>query len=339
MEQGKQSSNQQDKPLYIKAYAAMALSRALDKKIVSSQRQGRVGFYTPTMGQEALQVGISMALQKDDLIYGYYRDVPMMLHRGVTMEYLINQIMANSADSAKGRQMPSHYSYRPLNFMSVQSPVGSHLAPAAGAGYALKYRKKKSIVLTTFGDGATSTPDFHAAMNIASVFQLPVVFLCENNGWAISLPVERQTPVEISQKAAAYGMKGIKVDGMNFQEVYNAAKSVINEVRSGKGPCLIDALAYRMGPHSTSDDPSKYRKNEVVEGSDKDPLVVAEKILVSMDFADEKLIEKIRNEAAKSVDEKFEACEKIPPPAPATAFQDVYKDMTWMLAEEVKDII
>lgn len=339
MEQEKKEKKSSDKPLYIRAFAAMVISRTLDKKIVSAQRQGRVGFYTPTMGQEALQIGASMALEKDDLVYGYYRDVPLMLHRGVPMEAIINQIMGNSADTAKGRQMPSHYSNKQFNFMSVQSPVASNLPPATGAAYALKYRKMKNLVLTTFGDGASSTPDFHAAMNMAAVFKLPVIFLCENNGWAISLPVERQTLVEISEKAAAYGMPGVKVDGMNFVEVYKTCKEAMRNARAGKGPTLIDALSYRMGPHSTSDDPSKYRKDDVTEGSEKDPIVVAEKILIKMDYADDKLLEKIKSEAVKTVDEKFDACEKIPPPDPMTAFTGVYKKTSWMVEEEVKNIL
>lgn len=336
VEQEKKSLN---KPLYIRAFTAMVLSRTLDKKIVSAQRQGRVGFYTPTMGQEALQVGVSMALDKDDWIYGYYRDVPMMLHRGVPMEVIINQVMGNNADIAKGRQMPSHFSSKASKFMSVQSPVATNLPPATGAAFAFKYKKKKDIVVTTFGDGATSTPDFHASMNMASVFKLPVVFVCENNGFAISLPVDRQTTVKISQKASAYGMKGVEVDGMNFLEVYEVAKAAVADARNGKGPTLIDAKCYRMGPHSTSDDPSKYRKDDVVEGSSKDPLIIAERLLIGMEVMDDKLAEKIKSEATRIVDEKFDACEKIPPPDPLTAFQDVYSEMTWMLDEEVRDIL
>lgn len=328
-----------DKPLYIRAFTAMVLSRTLDKKIVNAQRQGRVGFYTPTMGQEAAQVGVSMALEKDDWVFGYYRDVPMMLHRGVPMETVINQVMGNSADIAKGRQMPSHYSSKALKFMSVQSPVATNLPPATGSAYAFKYRKSKSIVVATFGDGATSTPDFHAAMNMASVYKLPIVFVCENNGFAISLPVEKQTAAEISKKAIAYGMPGVQVDGMNFLEVFQAARTAVSSARDGNGPTLIDARCYRMGPHSTSDDPSKYRSDEVAEESDKDPIIIAQKRLIEMNVMDGQLAGKIKHEAVKIVDEKFDECEKIPPPEPITAFQDVYKEMTWMLDEEVKDIL
>ncbi|MCL5790479.1 MAG: thiamine pyrophosphate-dependent dehydrogenase E1 component subunit alpha, partial [Candidatus Thermoplasmatota archaeon] len=244
-----------EKEMFVNAYKTMVLARTLDRKIVTAQRQGRVGFYTPTMGQEALQVGLSMALEKDDLIYEYYRDVPFMLHRGVPLETLIDQIMGNSMDNEKGRQMPSHYSAKDYNFMSVQSPVATNLPLAVGAGYAIKYRKKKNIVVTTFGDGSTSTPDFHAAMNLAAVFDIPVVFLCENNKWAISLPVEKQTRVEIWKKAEAYGMKGVKVDGNDLFAMYEVSKAEVERTRTTGEPVLIEAVSYRMGPHSTSDDP------------------------------------------------------------------------------------
>ena len=163
-----------EKEKIIDGYRAMVLSRTLDKKIVMSQRQGRVGFYTPTMGQEATQVGLSMNLEDQDLIFEYYRDVPLMLHRGVKPETIIDQIIGNSDDKEKGRQMPSHYTAKDHNFMSVQSPVATNLPPAVGAAYSIKYQKKDGIVIATFGDGSTSTPDFHAALNLAAVFDLPL---------------------------------------------------------------------------------------------------------------------------------------------------------------------
>ncbi len=324
---------------YIKAYTAMVLSRTLDKKIVTAQRQGRVGFYTPTMGQEALQVGASMAMEPNDLIYGYYRDVPLMLHRGIPIETIINQIMGNDSDKAKGRQMPSHFSSKEFNFMSIQSPVATNLPLAAGAAYALKYQKKNNIVLATFGDGSSSTPDFHAALNLAGVYDLPVIFLCENNGWAISLPVEKQTRVEIWTKAEAYGIKGVKADGNNFVDTYEKVRDAVKRARDGKGATLIDAISFRMGPHSTSDDPAKYRSETVDEGSEKDPLVISGKILKEKKFLDDKMIEGIKSRTAKLVEDKFNECEKIPAPDPSTAFADVNAKLTWMLKEEVEDIL
>jgi pyruvate dehydrogenase E1 component alpha subunit len=332
-------NEQVDKEKFVRAYGAMVLSRTFDKKIVTAQRQGRVGFYTPTMGQEATQIGASLALDKDDIIFEYYRDVPMMIHRGVPMEKLLDQIMGNSEDYAKGRQMPSHFIARDNNFMSIQSPVASNLPLATGAAYALKYRKKNSVVLTTFGDGSTSTPDFHAAMNMAAVYDLPVVFLCENNQWAISLPIEKQTKAEIWKKAEGYGMEGVKVDGNDLLATYKATADAVRKARDGKGPTLIEAVSFRMGPHSTSDDPNKYRSNHVQEGSDQDPITMTEKALKNMGILNDAMIEKIKSEAERIVTEKFEEREKIPPPEPSTMFDDVYEEMSWMVKEERGDIL
>jgi pyruvate dehydrogenase E1 component alpha subunit len=329
----------EEKTRLIKAYTAIVLSRTLDNKIVVSQRQGRVGFYTPTIGQEALQVGASMALQDKDLIYGYYRDVPLMLHRGVPMENIINQIMGNREDSALGRQMPSHYCDKKRNFMSVQSPVATNLPLAVGSAYTQKYRKTNSIVLTTFGEGSTSAPDFHAALNLAAVYNLPVIFLCENNGWAISMPVEKQTLAEIWTKASAYGMRGVRANGNDLLETYEVTREAVKRAREGKGPTLIDAVSFRMGPHSTSDDPTKYRDVIVEEGSDKDPVIITEKLLKSKGYIDDKFIESIKTRAEKIVNDKFEECAKIPAADPSSAFTGVYKESSWMLDEEVKDLL
>lgn len=327
-----------EKETYVRAYTAMVLSRTFDKKIVTAQRQGRIGFYTPSIGQEATQVGVSMALDQEDVIFQYYRDVALMIHRGVPLEILLNQIMGNAQDESKGRQMPSHYQAKQYNFMSVQSPVATNLPLAVGAAYALRYQKASKVVVATFGDGSTSTPDFHAALNLAAVFNLPVVFVCENNGWAISMPTEKQTKVEISEKAVAYGMKGIKVDGNNFIDTYRAMVDAVERARSGKGPTLIDAISFRMGPHSTSDDPGKYRSENVEEGSEKDPITVAENQLKSMGYLNDALIAKIREEAYRIVTEKFDTQEKVPGPELSTMFEDVYAEKNWIEKEEEEDI-
>ncbi|MCL4479970.1 MAG: thiamine pyrophosphate-dependent dehydrogenase E1 component subunit alpha [Candidatus Thermoplasmatota archaeon] len=328
-----------EKEKLINAYKAMVLSRTLDKKIVMSQRQGRVGFYTPTMGQEATQVGVSMALEDQDILFEYYRDVPLMLHRGVDPGTIIDQIMGNSSDKEKGRQMPSHYTARDHNFMSVQSPVATNLPLAVGAAYSIRYLKRDGIVLATFGDGSTSTPDFHAALNIAADFDLPVVFLCENNKWAISLPVEKQTRAEIWKKADAYGMRGVKVDGNDLLEMYKVSKEEIDRVRVDGKPVLIEAVSYRMGPHSTSDDPSKYRADDVKEGSDKDPIVIAERKLKMLNYIDDPTIEKIKAEAKERIDRIFDEREKIAPPSPETMFQDIYENSNWIIDEERGEIL
>lgn len=332
-------NEQNEKERHIRAYGAMILSRTLDRKIMTAQRQGRVGFYTPSMGQEAGQIGLSMALNKDDRIFQYYRDVALMIHRGVPIELILNQVMANSQDEAKGKQMPSHLMATDYNFMSVQSPVATNLPLAVGAAYAVKYRKENRIVVATFGEGSSSTPDFHAALNMAAVFDLPVLFFCENNGWAISMPVEGQTKVEVWKKASAYGMEGVFADGNNIDETYRVAKEAVDHVREGKGPVLMEVKFSRMGPHSTSDDQSKYQTDIVKEGDEQDPVVINEKLLKEAGYLTDSLIEKIKAESTRIVNEKFDACEKIAPAPPETIFQDVYEEMNWMLREQMEDIL
>lgn len=332
-------NEQAQREKYVRGFGAMVLSRTLDKKIITAQRQGRVGFYTPSMGQEATQVGASMALSKQDIIYEYYRDVALMIHRGVPIDVLVDQVLGNSSDLSKGRQMPSHFMAKKYNFMSIQSPVATNLPLAVGAAYAVKYRKTDQIVLATFGDGSSSTPDFHAAMNLAAVFNLPIVFLCENNGWAISLPVEKQTKTEIWKKADAYGMRGVKVDGNDFIETFKVMGEAVQNARSGNGPTLVEAVSYRMGPHSTSDDTTKYRTDEVQEGSEKDPIIIAGNMLKEMGFLNDSVINRIREESVRIVDQKFEEREKIPPPEPESMFRDVLAEMTWILEEQMGDIL
>ncbi len=332
-------SEQTEKERYIRAYGAMMLSRTLDKKIMTAQRQGRVGFYTPSIGQEAAQVGMSMAMDKDDVFFQYYRDLALMIHRGVPIELIINQILGNAQDEAKGRQMPSHLLARDYNFMSVQSPVATNLPLAVGAAYASKYMNENKIFVASFGEGSSSTPDFHAALNMAAVFNLPVLFFCENNGLAISLPVEKQTKVEIWKKADAYGMLGIKADGNNVIETFKAAREAVTHIKEGKGPVLLEVRCYRMGPHSSSDDPTKYNADIVKEGSERDPIIVTEELLKGLGFLNEEQIAMMRSESNRIVNEKFEQMEKIPPPDKETLFDDVYSELNWILREQKGEIL
>lgn len=280
-----------------------------------------------------------MALSKEDIVYEYYRDVALMIHRGVPIEVLLDQVFGNSSDLAKGRQMPSHFVAPDHNFMSIQSPVGTNLPLAVGTAYAAKYRKTGQIILATFGDGSSSTPDFHASMNMAAVFNLPIVFLCENNGWAISTPFEKQTKTEIWKKADAYGMRGVKVDGNDFIETFKVISEAVQHARAENGPTLVEAVSYRMGPHSTSDDTSKYRSNEVQEGSEKDPIVVAANTLKEMGFVNDNVVNRIKEESVRIVEQKFDEREKIPAPDPETMFHDVLAEMTWNLEEQMREIL
>ncbi|MEM0128180.1 MAG: thiamine pyrophosphate-dependent dehydrogenase E1 component subunit alpha [Thermoplasmatales archaeon] len=322
----------------ISAYKTAVMARILDLRITGAQRQGIIGFHVPAEGQEIIQVAIGMLAEKDDVIYNYYRDLALLLQRGVPISMIYDQLLGNSEDLQKGRQMPDHFSFKEYNFSTVQSPVGTHLPLAVGAAYALRYQKKKGIVITTFGDGATSTSDFHAALNFASVFNLPVLFVCENNGWAISMPVERQTRVEIYKKGGAYGIPGKRVDGNDLISSLAGLSEALSYVRSGYGPYLLEAVTYRIGPHSTSDDPKKYRVDEITDGSQKDPITRLENLLLSMGIVDQNFIKKTKEDAKKEVDSVLEERASIPPIDPKSILDDVYEKPHWIQEEERREL-
>lgn len=324
--------------MLLEAYRTAVRARTLDNKITNAQRQGIIGFHVPSEGQEIIQVAIGMAAEKEDLIFNYYRDLALLLQRGVPLSMIFDQLLGNTEDLQKGRQMPDHFSFKEFNFSTVQSPVGSHLPIAVGAAYTIRYSKKKGIVIATFGDGATSTSDFHSAMNFASVFNLPVLFVCENNGWAISLPTSRQTKAEIFKKAEAYGMPGKKVDGNDFISSLSVIEEAMNYIRAGNGPYLIEAVTYRIGPHSTSDDPKKYRVDEITDGGENDPLRRLERLMLSMGIIDPGTIQKIREDAKVEIDSELERRQSLGHPPPDSLFDDVYENKRWVLEEERREL-
>ncbi|MEM0133908.1 MAG: thiamine pyrophosphate-dependent dehydrogenase E1 component subunit alpha [Thermoplasmatales archaeon] len=321
----------------ILAYKNAVLARAMDMKIISAQRQGIIGFHVPAQGQEMIQIAIGMIADKEDLIFTYYRDLALYIQRGVPVSLIFDQMLANGNDLQKGRQMPDHFSFKEFNFSSVQSPVGSHLPLAVGAAYSRRYLKKKGIVITTFGDGATSTSDFHAALHMASIFGLPVLFICENNGWAISVPTSKQTKVDIYKKGAAYGIPGKRVDGNDLIASLAGLQEAFDYVRSGKGPYLVEALTYRMGPHSTSDDPKKYRVDEITDGSENDPIRRLENLMLKMGVVDSAFIQSTRARTKEEVDKTLEERMNVPPPEPSSIFDDVYETPSWIQEEERRE--
>lgn len=322
----------------VTAYKNAVRARTLDLKIINAQRQGIIGFHVPAEGQEMIQIAIGMLSEKDDLIFSYYRDLALYLQRGVPISLIFDQMLANGNDFQKGRQMPDHFSFKEFNFSTVQSPVGSHLPLSVGAAYSLRYNKKKGIVIVTFGDGATSTSDFHAALNLASVFNLSVLFVCENNGWAISVPTNRQTKADIYKKGAAYGIPGKRVDGNDLIASLAGLQEAFDYVRSGKGPYLVEAVTYRIGPHSTSDDPKKYRVDEITDGSENDPIKRLENLMLKMGIVDVNFIQSAKAQAKEEIDRTMEERMNIPPPDPNTIFDDVYEEPSWIQEEERRDM-
>ena len=320
-------------------YRGMMLERILDNRMLALQRQGRIGFYGPSIGQEAAIVGAAMAMEPDDWIVPQYREPGAALIRGMPLKDLICQFMSNSGDPAKGRQMPCHYVYAKGHYLSISSPVGTQIPHAMGIAWAMKLRKERAAVLVYFGDGATSTPDFHVAMNFAGVYRAPCVFVCNNNQWAISLPVTRQTATAtLAEKAQAYGFEGVRVDGMDPLAVYGAVRRAANAARDGSGPALVEALTYRFGPHSSSDDPSRYRdEKEVAVWMARDPLLRFRKFLEGMGWWDAEREASLEKEIGDAISVAVTEAEAMPPVPLGTFFEDVYAEPTWNLREELDE--
>src|SRR5262249_11069558 len=249
----------------IRLYEAMLRIRLLDQRMLMLQRQGRIGFYGTATGEEAAIVGSAYALRPEDWIFPALRQGGAALMGGDPLVEYVAQCMGNVLDGTKGRQMPSHYAYRPANFVSWSSCIATQIPHAVGAAWAMKLKGDKSIAIAYMGDGATSEGDFHVAMNFAGVFKTPVLFFCQNNQWSISVSLRQQTASEsIAVKAEAYGFSGTQVDGNDVVAVYNATRDAVDSIRAGKGPHLVEAVTYRMGAHSSSDDPRLYRDDAEV---------------------------------------------------------------------------
>ena len=321
------------------AYRTMVLSRTIDDRCTSLQRQGRIGFYVPASGQEAAQVGCAMALEPEDWLFPAYRELGLALWRGITVETLLNQFIGNSADRMKGRQMPNHYGLREKNYVVASSPIGTQITQAVGAAMAMQRRKTSAVTASFFGDGATSSNDFHAGLNFAGVFRAPTIFFCQNNQWAISLPRERQTKsATLAEKADAYGFSGVVVDGTDLSAVYAAVSEARRKAIAGEGPTLIEAQVYRFGPHSTSDDPKRYRADsEVAEWRRKDPILRLQQELRSSGLLTEADDAKITAEAHDVVARAVATAEATGPVDPRTLFDDTFQTRTPQLEEELAE--
>ena len=241
-------------------YRWMTLGRALDARMQALQRQGRIGFYGAATGQEAVNVAAGLASAPEDWVLPGLREQLIALVRGHSLTTYAHSIFADALDPARGRQMPCHPTAKEVHYVSMSSVIGTQISQAVGLAYALRLRHEGAAVLAFFGDGATSANDFHAGLNFAGVWRLPVVFGCANNQWAISLPVERQTAAAtLAAKAEAYGIPGRRVDGTDFVAAYRELLRALGEARQGNGPVLLEFLTFRLTPHSSSDDPGRYQ--------------------------------------------------------------------------------
>jgi pyruvate dehydrogenase E1 component alpha subunit len=326
--------------LLLRAYEEMQRLRLLDARMILLQRQGRVGFYGACTGQEATPIGTALALEPSDWVFPALRESVMMLVRGFPLATYVAQIFGNSGDVLKGRQMPSHMSGRSVNQVAWSSCISTQAPQAVGAAWAAKIRRDPTVVVGFVGDGGTSEPDFHNAMNFAGVFRVPCVMICQNNQWAISVPAARQTASKtIAVKGRAYGVPSVRVDGNDLLAVYRVVSEAVRRARAGKGPTFIEAVTYRIGAHSTSDEPKLYRSEEEVEvWKKRDPMLRLRRHLVARGLVDEAADVALEQKLQAQIAEAIAAVEPLGPPARETIFDDVYAELPWHL-EEQRDLL
>jgi pyruvate dehydrogenase E1 component alpha subunit len=322
-------------------YRSMVMTRQLDERLILLQRQGRIAFHVGSLGEEAAIIGSAFALRPKDWIFPCYREFGAALMRGLPLQSLIDNVFGNAGDMAKGRQMPHHYTCRRIGWASVSSPVGTQITQAVGFAWAAKMKKTDEVALAFFGDGATSSSDFHSGMNFAGVFRTPAIMLCRNNGWAISVPSERQTASRtFAEKAHAYGMPGIRVDGNDVLAVVSVTRRAVARAINGLGPTLIEAITYRMGAHTTSDDPNRYRPpSELEPWMQYDPIDRFGSLLRRRGLWDDAAETALVGE----IDQVFRAAvsqaEATPPPELSTLFDDVYAKLPWHLTEQRAELL
>ena len=322
-------------------YRQMVMTRQMDERLVQLQRQGRIGFHVGSLGEEASILGSAFAMAKQDFLFPCYREFGAALMRGLPLQKFIDNMFGNANDTVQGRQMPNHTTCREVGWCSISSPVGTQITQAVGFAWAARIRKEDAASLVYFGDGATSSSDFHSGMNFAGVFKVPCVLLCRNNGWAISVPVERQTASEtFAEKAAAYGIPGVRVDGNDLFAMVSVTRRARERCAKGEGSTLIEAITYRMGGHSTSDDPKAYRGADVVETwAARDPLERVRDYLTKKGVWDAQRQSTLIEEIDARFRDAVSIAERTPAPQLESIFEDVYATAPWHLVEQRQQLL
>jgi pyruvate dehydrogenase E1 component subunit alpha len=313
-------------------YRAMVGARLYDRKGAALQKQGRLATYAPFEGQEAVQIGSAAALRSDDWMVATYRDAAAMAYHGYPRTLLLLGRMGDE----RGGSPPKE-----VNVLPPSITVGAHMVHAVGLAWAERLLGRDRIALTYFGDGATSEGDFHEAMNFAGVYQTPVVFLCENNQYAISLRRDRQTAAStIAGKADGYGIPGVLVDGNDLFAVYSVTAEAVKRARSGGGPTLIEGLTYRLGPHTTSDDPRRYRSGEEEdEWRARDPLERVRRYLAAEGAWTDQWQQTLEAEESAAIEAAVEEAEGLPPQGAEEIFQSMFAEMTPQLREQQRMLL
>jgi len=320
-------------------YVYMVRARILDDWLLRLQRVGKVALHAPNRGQEAVSVGATMALDRGDWLIPSYRELGAYLVKGMSEEEILDRAIANIDDVLRGSEF-AVYGKRSVNLVPAPVPVGNQVPHAVGAAMAAKILGHRTVVMTIFGDGATSRGHFHAALNFAGVFKAPVVFVVQNNQWAISVPARRQTAsVTFAIKGVAYGVPSVRVDGNDVLAVYTASREAVERARRGEGPTLIEAVTYRMGPHTTADDPSKYRDPEEVKLFERlDPIARFRKFLYKKGVLDEDQDKRIWEEWGSRIEATVKKCYDKPPLPVDVILENVYSKPTWNLVEQHEEL-
>ncbi|MDR7555945.1 MAG: thiamine pyrophosphate-dependent dehydrogenase E1 component subunit alpha [Armatimonadota bacterium] len=312
----------------LRMYHTLALARALDERMWVLQRAGLVPFVISGQGHEGAQVGVMWATDRArDWLVPFYRSLAACLAKGMSARDLMLGLFARAEDpSSGGRQMPAHWAHPRLKILSTSSPVGTQYLHAVGIAYAAKLRKTGEVCVTSVGEGGTSQGDWHEAMNFAGIHKLPVVFMVENNRYAISVPQRLQMAVDdVAVRAAGYGFPGVVVDGSDVLACYEAGREAVRRARAGEGPTLIEAKVERLTAHSSEDRQEKYRPTADVEAArSRDPLVVFKHYLEQVGLLDERRYTEIHAQIRAEVDDATAYAERAPWPDPATVTRHVY---------------
>jgi 2-oxoisovalerate dehydrogenase E1 component len=309
------------------AYRLIRTGRAFDERMWLLNRTGRIAFVMPHQGHEAAQVGAGLAVKPGvDWVVPYYRDISLSLVMGMTLEELMMGFFSRAADpSTGGRLMLGHYGKAELQYVTGSSCVASQILHAVGIATAIKMRGDKAACLTCFGEGATAEGDFHEAMSFAGIKQLPVVFFCQNNGYSITVPTDEELPIGVAERAQGYGMPGERVDGNDLLAVYDASRRAMERARAGKGPSLIEAIVYRLTPHSSDDDDRRYRTAAEVEAArGTEPVATTRRYLMQAGLLNEADDDAIGEAITSMLEAAQAAAEAAPDPDPATLTTHVY---------------
>lgn len=319
-----------------KIYSDMLYTRMLDERMQGAQRQGRLSFYLTCTGEEAAVAGTIAAFQPQDMVMAQYREQLALRYRGFTTAQFMNQLFSNVEDLGKGRMMPVHYGSRELNIMTISSPLATQIPQAAGYAYGQKLKGKDACTLCYFGEGAASEGDFHAGLNMAAVLNSPVVFVVRNNGYAISTPCSEQFAGDgIAPRGLGYGIKTIRVDGNDILAVYAASVEARRIATQEQRPVLIETMTYRLGAHSTSDDPSGYRsKEEEQEWRDKDPIQRMKNWLIAQRWWDEESDSDLQKSYRTEILAELKLAEQRDKPPLGDMITDIYKTVPSHLFEQ-----